>query len=292
MELREDGLEILQYDFEEYPIYIRRGLLSTYPDYGAASHWHEDVELILILEGEMTYQVNGASVVLRKGEGIFVNAGQLHFGHSPKRRECDFLCIVFHPSILCSASEVERSYIFPVTKNVDVPYVHLTPKVPWQRQLLKLVAGAVRHKETKDDYFLSVLADFFQMWALLYGHIANPSFAEAAEGPDLSVVKAMVVFIQENHSRDISLAEIAAAGSVGQSKCCRLFQQYLGKSPVRYVNTYRLNRGALLLRQTNLTVTEIALQVGFGGASYFTACFHKHFGQQPLAYRKQHARGA
>ncbi len=286
VELRDDGLETIQYDFKEYPIYIRRALLSTYPNYGASSHWHEDVELNLILDGQMVYQVNGEEMVLRKGEGIFVNSGQLHFGHSPQRRECDFICIVFNPMIFCITPETERRYILPVTKNVDVPYVHLKGKIRWQKSLLKLVDKTYRHKVAKQDYYLRVQADFFKMWDLLYENIANDSFADDAEEHDVIVVKTMVAFIKENYDNDISLEAIAMSGNVGQSKCCKLFKQYLGKSPVQYLNYYRLNQGAYLLRHTKLSVTEIALQVGYGGASYFTECFRRWSGQRPLEYRK------
>ncbi len=292
MDLREDGLERVQYDFEDYPIYIRRALLSTYPNYGAASHWHDDVELILILDGEMTYQVNGEAVLLHKGEGIFVNSGQVHFGHSPERQECDFICILFHPNILCANPSTEHKYVHPVTRNADLPYIPLGSGVAWQKKLLKLIEQIYRHKGTKKSPYLKIIASFFEIWDLLYENIADDAATDEIESCDLTSVKDMASFIQENYSNDVSLEDIAKAGGVGQSKCCKLFKRYLGKSPVQYLNQYRLSQGAVLLRHTSLSVTEIALQVGFGGASYFTECFHKWSGLRPLAYRKQHTRGA
>ena len=87
MELKDDRSEKITYDRSDYPIYIRQGLLSYYPDYSAPIHWHDDIELIAVLDGEMNYNVNGEIVKLQKGAGIFVNARQMHFGFSDSRTE-------------------------------------------------------------------------------------------------------------------------------------------------------------------------------------------------------------
>lgn len=70
IELKDDRSEKVQYDDTAYPIYIRRGILSYYPNYTAPSHWHDDIELIAVLDGEMDYNVNGEITTLQKGEGI------------------------------------------------------------------------------------------------------------------------------------------------------------------------------------------------------------------------------
>ena len=53
MELNENYSEKICYDIPQYPAYIRRGLLSQYPNYSAPNHWHDDIELIAVLSGEM-----------------------------------------------------------------------------------------------------------------------------------------------------------------------------------------------------------------------------------------------
>lgn len=68
--------------------------LSTLTNYAAPSHWHDDIELIAVPEGEMDYNMNGEVIRLQKGEGIFVNAQQLHFGFSRTMTECIFICII------------------------------------------------------------------------------------------------------------------------------------------------------------------------------------------------------
>ena len=96
----------------------------------------------------------------------------------------------------------------------------------------------------------------------------------------------MTGFIQQNYASRISLKEIAAAGSVGISKCCKLFSRYFSQSPNLYLNQYHLNKSALLLRETDMTITEIALSTGFGSASYYAESFRKWAGMSPGEFRK------
>ena len=77
--LNDDRSEKVRYNAPDYPVYIRKGLLSRYPDYKAPNHWHDDVEFIRVLSGGMKYNVNGEITELKAGGGIFVNSGQMHF---------------------------------------------------------------------------------------------------------------------------------------------------------------------------------------------------------------------
>ena len=50
-----DSSETVAYNNPLFPAYIRSGILSSYPDYSAVSHWHKDLEFIVIKKGAMTY---------------------------------------------------------------------------------------------------------------------------------------------------------------------------------------------------------------------------------------------
>ena len=82
IDVKEDLSENVIYDYADCQAGIHYDLLSSYPNYSGVSHWHDDIELILILSGEMKYNVNGNIFPLHKNEGIFVNSRQLHFGFS------------------------------------------------------------------------------------------------------------------------------------------------------------------------------------------------------------------
>ncbi len=286
IDLRDDRSERVQYDDGGYPIYIRRGILSLYPDYAAPIHWHDDIEFIAVLDGEMDYNVNGAITTLRKGDGIFVNSRQLHFGFSDTRTECAFICILLHPLLLCSTPGYEWDFILPVIRSTT-PYVFLNPDNGWQRDILREIYEIDQCRGQKTTP-LKVQSSFSKIWSLLYENILYENPVAYERSADLTAIRNMVGFIQKNYTQKISLQDIALSGAVGQSKCCKLFARFFDLTPNTYLNRYRLGKGLELLRQSDRTVTDIALSVGFGSASYFTEIFHKFYGTSPTEYRRQY----
>lgn len=288
MELKDDRSERVQYNCSDYPIYITRGLLSRYPNYAAPAHWHDDIEFIAVLSGEMQYSVNGEIIILKQNEGIIVNSRQLHFGFSDKRNECDFICILLHPLMLCATSAYERDFVLPVLHNRNAAFIKLSRKIIWQNEIFEDIE---RMYSIRNDRAAPVKVQslFFNIWAKLYENITHASRPET-QNTDLSVLKNMLGFIRQNYTEKISLAEIAFSGAVGQSKCCKLFAKYVGQSPNIYLTQYRLNRSASLLKNTDMTVTEIAHSVGFNGNSYYAEAFRKWSGKSPTEYRRTERR--
>ncbi len=140
-------------------------------------------------------------------------------------------------------------------------------------------------KNSPDTAPLLVQGLFTNLWALLYENIPLNEEIKA-QNSDLTIIKNMLGFIQQNYTDKISLADISSAGLIGESKCCKLFKRYIGETPNTYLNQYRLNKSVELLKNTDMSITEIALSVGYTGSSYYTETFHKWFGKTPKEYRK------
>ena len=100
----------------------------------------------------------------------------------------------------------------------------------------------------------------------------------------------MTSFIHEHFGSKIGLEDIAEVGQVSKSTCIRLFHKYTGKSPIDFLNSYRLQMSAEKLVATSEQITEIAYACGFGQPSYFNRLFLKEYNMTPNQYRKQHAR--
>ena len=287
IDLYDDQSEHVHYDYPDYPIRNRRALLSSYPDYAALPHWHDDLEFIVCLSGEMQYNINGEIVTIPSGGGIFVNSRQLHYGFSEAQTECDFLCIMLHPLLLCITPAYEKDYALPLLSNENLPYLLLIPSVPWHEEILRLLRHIHSTREESNAPLLAQI-DFLTIWALLGMHNASAQRPKS-HNSDLSVLKNMVSYIQHNYEQHITLAGIAASGSVGQSKCCRLFAKYLHQTPGSYLIQYRISQSLPDLVNTNHSITEIAQAAGFNGSSYYTSVFRKAYGMTPSAYRKQYA---
>lgn len=126
---------------------------------------------------------------------------------------------------------------------------------------------------------------FMTIWTLLIENIPLIESEKIRLNDDLVITKNMVGFVQQNYKNKVSLSDIAAAGAVGESKCCKLFARYIGKAPIMYLNQYRVSKSMFLLRTTDKSITEIATEVGFCGGSYYAEIFRKWIGISPTAYR-------
>lgn len=276
--------EHVRYNTPDFPVYVRAGRLSMYPNFSAISHWHDDVEFLLVQSGRMEYNINGSIVMLHEGEGIFVNTRQLHYGFSSRLEECAFCCILLHPLLLCASPYVEQKYVVPVMENKAMPYVVLHPDRTYEADILRLL-GDIARSCCSGCFALTAQSRFFAIWENLFrlsGGMAHPA---APVNQHLSILKDMIRFIYNNYTQQISLSQICGAGNIGKTTCCAIFQKYTNETPVSYLTNYRLKKAIELLETTDLTVSEICFATGFSDASYFSQRFRRAYGCTPTEYR-------
>ncbi|RAU93859.1 AraC family transcriptional regulator [Paenibacillus sp. YN15] len=87
-------------------------------------------------------------------------------------------------------------------------------------------------------------------------------------------------------AKDLTLGQVAEQAGVSPGHLCAMFTRYYGVTPIEYIRNRRLEHGAKLLRQTELSVSRIAVLCGYDNASYFGKVFHKVLGMAPSAYRQ------
>ncbi|MBO5033614.1 MAG: AraC family transcriptional regulator [Lachnospiraceae bacterium] len=280
-----DNSEIIPYDEAGIPIYIREGYLSFYPNYRALCHWHEDIEFIYILDGSMSYYINGENVLLKKGDSIVINSGRLHYGYSDLKKECHFYCIILHPSLITTNKILIKKYISAITQNSNKDYILF----PDDKTMSELLVSIYNLKiNPSPSYELEVIGLFHVLWKTIYNSmIAESDIYNANPTTELTYQQAMVSYIYQNYSNNITLNDIASAGNICRSKCCQIFKKYVGQSPMDFVNSYRLEVSQNLLLTTTLNITDICTTCGFNHLSYFTKQFQIKYGCTPRDYRKK-----
>jgi AraC family transcriptional regulator, arabinose operon regulatory protein len=96
-------------------------------------------------------------------------------------------------------------------------------------------------------------------------------------------------YIDTHLGETLSVATIARAVALSESRFAHLFADQVGMSPSRYVESQRLNSAMQLLELTARPVNVIAAQVGFTDPLYFSTRFRRHTGRSPLQFREQAA---
>ena len=100
-------------------------------------------------------------------------------------------------------------------------------------------------------------------------------------------IREVQAFLAENLDRDVDLQAIAQEASLSPYYFSRQFTAFVGVPPYRYLIGLRIDRAIDLLRDTELSITQICHRVGFNSLSHFTTTFRQHTGVSPSAYRRR-----
>ncbi|THF74847.1 AraC family transcriptional regulator [Cohnella fermenti] len=105
--------------------------------------------------------------------------------------------------------------------------------------------------------------------------------------PAESYVRQAMDYVHQNYDRDIQVKDVAAAVSLHPGYLQRIFKAQAGRTLGEYLTNLRMQKARMLLRQTDIPVSDISDYVGTGSRQYFHALFKKHTGQTPVEFRAQ-----
>jgi AraC-like DNA-binding protein len=95
--------------------------------------------------------------------------------------------------------------------------------------------------------------------------------------------------VDRHFASELDLDTLAAVAGISKWHFVRTFEATFGETPIRYLTRRRIERAAELLRNANLTVTEVCMLVGFASLGSFSSRFAALVGDSPTAYRARHA---
>jgi transcriptional regulator GlxA family with amidase domain len=107
----------------------------------------------------------------------------------------------------------------------------------------------------------------------------------AASPAHVRRVSEVLRYIEAHHAEDCSLDTLASRARLSRFHLVRVFRAITGQTPRQVVIATRLRAAAALLRTTRASILDVALDVGFGDLSHFTASFGRAFSVSPGEYR-------
>lgn len=281
-----NGQEIKRHGTAEFPC----GYYMVPQKIQVPWHWHEEYECSYVFHGSVFYDTPQGRFLLEEGDGIFLNSGTLHATRSAPETGCRKCDLVFHGRLVYGSPDsiLYRKYVKPFSAPDAFQTLVLRKNVPWHSEILSRIKKIFRLCQNKPEgYEFTVRNLLSEIFFDLYCYQNAPSEeAAAASASEHERVKRMMLYLQENFARPVTVAELAAHASICERECLRSFKKILNLSPIQYLIHYRIARSCILLRESDLSVLEISSRCGFESPSYFTKTFGRIVGSTPTQYRK------
>ena len=115
----------------------------------------------------------------------------------------------------------------------------------------------------------------------------NLKFEEKSESINIDLLTKILMYINDNFIRDISLSSVASELGYNKSYISRYFKECLGIGLNRYITMVRLRNAVMLMNDDKNTVTYCALESGFNSSRTFYRCFAEEFGCTPKDYKNE-----
>lgn len=280
--------ELEKHGTETFPMTVNHDDLWSFEGKNVPIHWHNDLEINLIREGEAIFQVYQKSYRVRTGEGFLLNRNVPHSCSSPGNEHVRYSTILVRPDFLYGdfGSDVERKCFQPFLQNSAIPCIYLTGFDENGKEILqKLNQVEEAFDRKRFCYELKIkglLCEAFAM--ILYGHRQELTKFVPANLQELERLEKMLNYLNMHFTEVISLQDLADQVHLSREVCCRLFNKMTGKTITGYLEEYRVNKSFSLVQSGQYSMTQITEMVGFSNPSRFASAFRKRFGCNPGEY--------
>lgn len=243
--------------------------LSDYPQ-KMCRHWHNSIELMYFYNTDgCIYNIRNKNHKIEKNDLTLANPFEVHscedFGNA------EVCCLIFSADIL----DAYKGIIFNNHIKNDKKVVEIFDKIKCSRE--------------SSQFSFLVMSCIYELVAHLLSNYVygNESFEKRKRfKPMIKTVDTTIIYIKENFSNDISISKIAKTVNLSESRISHIFKEITGLGINEYIELTRLSSAKQLLKETEMSITEITLACGYNDHSYFSHRFRLKTGYSPTNFRK------
>jgi len=253
-----------------------------HPRYQMPCHWHEECEIILIRSGEFDLTLGQETITLGAGDSAFIASGRLHGGIP---RSCTYECIVFDMRLLMKSNDRCKQQIGSIMHHHIALQTCYRSSHPLTGTVLAPLFESLRSR--CEGYELITLGCLFRFFGEVYRLKAYQK-ANPQTGNDRKVLQLKKVFeiIENDYASHLTLDALSASVHMTPKYFCRFFREATHRTPIDYLNYYRVEMACSELVTTDKSITEIAMDAGFSNPNYFIRQFRKYKGTTPGRYQQ------
>jgi AraC-like DNA-binding protein len=263
-------------------------------------HRPDHLEVVVFESGEQLYEIGNTTCSLGKGDIIIVGD---RFAHrclpiSASQKPAYSTVLSFLPQTVHSGTPFgdDWRYLLPFSlQHPSVPNV-IRSNHDASREISELIERIRRELPAASEFSRLAVRTYLKMILLRLlnecSEIGDLRRALVVQQESLARLTPILEFIKEHSDEPIRIKDAARMCAASPCTFMNLFKQVTGQSFVTYLNHFRVTKAQDLLINTNKSIAEISLEVGFCNQSYFTVTFRQIVGETPSIFRMQNGGSA
>ena len=237
-------------------------------------NWHENVEILMFMEGEGQVFCDLNRTEVKAGDIFVINSNSVHYVITENM--VNYYCLIVD-SEFCTSNDIDTNQLIFTNHIISTEAAS---------KFIKIVEEYSGKGEYKNAGIRSAVLDLLVY--LCRNHAKKSEGKETGySSKTIENIKTAIGYIKANFYKNLTVDKLAFEVGLSKYYFAREFKKVTGQTVVTYINMIRCEHAKKLLSQKNYTVGEICKMVGFENFSYFSKTFRSITGILPSDYRKQ-----
>ncbi|MBC2772572.1 helix-turn-helix domain-containing protein [Rhizobium sp. AQ_MP] len=254
----------------------------------AGPHMHSQIELNFVLSGHMTYWFDGRELTVDEGR-LCLFWGMIPHQVIDRREGTRFVCLYVPMSVFLGLANLSR-FRDAVFRGAMIEALEIRS---WDRDIFQrwreeLLAGDENLTEiVRNELTARVLRIERDGWRDLREEGSAIASFSANDSERVEHIERMLRFIAEHALENISAEDVSRAVGLHPNYAMSIFKRAVGHTINQAIVRHRLDTAQSLLISTDLSITDVAFESGFGSVSRFYEAFSERFVEKPTAFRRR-----
>lgn len=284
MQSHKDSIPLLEdFAFEIFNIDVPKQLDNNNP----MLHFHDCLELNYVVDGSGVNVIEDKRLDMLPGDLFVINNIERHI--AIPNPNLILKVIIFDPLLVWNKDDTDYSYLKPFFNRNILFSNKINANTTLTIELVEIINKMEREwNEKLEGYKIIIKALLMELLALLYRHFK----LESALGNDVKTfhksyyrLKPALDFINKNFTNELTLQKLSEVCLMNRTYFSTFFKKVMQVNVWDYIENLRISHARLLLKTTNLSVTDICFDCGFKSVSHFSRVFKAHCKVSPIEYR-------
>lgn len=254
-------------------------------------HWHNEMEIIYVKSGFGKVYIDMNFYDINCGDIIIINKEALHYLYNNTYTALKYEAIIFDLRLLQNSflDYCQVNFINPlIENNLKTTHIIKNSSVGYDEILLYVCKIIKSYNDSAFGFQLQIKGLLFNLFYELFNreYIQKPNYELISTNNKILKLKNVIKYIYDNYNKPLHINELSKIAGYSEYHFIRFFKSQTGKTCTNFINALRIEKSLDLLINTNLSITEIAFNVGYDDVSYFIKVFKRLTSSTPSNYRK------